>query len=49
MILVNGDMLADLSILTDPARIMMVMKDGAIHSISPALATQAQPALEAAE
>ena len=33
LILVKGDVLADLSILTDPARMMCVMKDGAIHSI----------------
>jgi imidazolonepropionase-like amidohydrolase len=37
LILVNGDVLADVSILTDPARIAMVMKDGGIHSLSPAL------------
>ena len=48
LILVNGDVLADVSILTDPARIALVMKDGAIHSLSPALAAKA-PALEPAE
>jgi imidazolonepropionase-like amidohydrolase len=48
LILVNGDVLANVSILTDPARIMMVMKDGAVHSLSPALAAKA-PALEPAE
>lgn len=37
LILVKGDVLADLSILTDPARMMCVMKDGAIHSIKPEL------------
>ncbi len=37
LILVNGNVLADVSILTDPSRIAMVMKDGAIHSLSPAL------------
>ena len=38
LILVNGDVLADVSLLTQPTRIAMVMKDGAIHSLSPALA-----------
>lgn len=37
LILVNGDVLADVALLTDPARIMMVMKDGAIHSLSSSL------------
>ena len=32
LILVKGDVLADVTILTDPARIAMVMKDGVIHS-----------------
>ena len=32
LILVNGDVLADVTLLTDPARIALVMKDGAIHS-----------------
>ncbi len=50
LILVDGDVLANTSILTDPARIAMVMKDGAIHSQSPALAaTAGAPALETAE
>jgi imidazolonepropionase-like amidohydrolase len=35
MILVDGDVLADLSILSDNARVVMVMKDGALHK-SPA-------------
>ncbi len=35
MILVDGDVLADLSILSDTARVVMVMKDGALHK-SPA-------------
>ena len=48
LILVNGDVLADVTIVADPARIAMVMKDGALHSISPALAAKA-PALEPAE
>jgi imidazolonepropionase-like amidohydrolase len=48
LILVNGDVLADVSIVADPARIALVMKDGAIHSLSPALAAKT-PALEPAE
>jgi imidazolonepropionase-like amidohydrolase len=47
LILVSGDVLADVTILADPARIAMVMKDGAVHSLSPALAAKA-PALEPA-
>ena len=47
LILVSGDVLADVTILADPARIAMVMKDGGIHSLSPALAAKA-PALEPA-
>ena len=35
MILVDGDVIADISILTDTARIAMIMKDGALHK-SPA-------------
>ncbi len=35
MILVDGDVLAHISILTDPARIAIIMKDGALHK-SPA-------------
>jgi imidazolonepropionase-like amidohydrolase len=50
LILVSGDVLKDLSILADKNNIAMVMKDGVIQSISPALETQAgSPALEAAE
>jgi imidazolonepropionase-like amidohydrolase len=50
LILVDGDVLKDVSILTDKSRIAMVMKDGVIQSISPALEGQAgSPALEAAE
>ena len=52
LILVNGDVLADVSLLTDHGRIALVMKDGAIQRISPTLSnTQSQhsPALEAAE
>lgn len=33
LILVKGDVLADLSILTDPSRMMAVMKDGTFHSL----------------
>ena len=50
LILVNGDVLADVGILTQPGRIAMVMKDGVIQTIAPDLAAkQASPALEAAE
>ena len=50
LILINGDVLKDVSILTDKTRIAMVMKDGVIQSISPALeARSGSPALEAAE
>ena len=37
MILVDGDPLQDLSIMQDKARLVMIMKDGAIHSIAPSL------------
>lgn len=50
LILVDGDVLADVTVLTQPGRIAMVMKDGAIQSISPALEARAPaPALEPAE
>jgi hypothetical protein len=49
LILVNGDVLADVSILTDRERIMLVMKDGAVQRVSPALRQSSpSPALEAA-
>lgn len=54
LILVKGNVLEDVSILTEPGRIALVMKDGVIQSSSPALlpalaqATRS-PALEAAE
>ncbi len=32
LVLVDGDVLANVDLLTDPARISLVMKDGAIHS-----------------
>jgi imidazolonepropionase-like amidohydrolase len=32
LILVDGDVIADISILTDTARITLVMKDGVIQS-----------------
>ncbi len=41
LILIDGDVLADTSILADPARLVMVMKDGKVHSQSPALTAQA--------
>ncbi len=37
MVLVDGNPLDDLSILMDQQRLLMVMKDGAIHSLSPNL------------
>jgi imidazolonepropionase-like amidohydrolase len=40
LILVDGDPLADLSLLADPARLALVMKDGKVHSQSPARAVQ---------
>jgi imidazolonepropionase-like amidohydrolase len=50
LILVNGDVLADVSILTDHGRIALVMKDGAIQRAAPALKlSNPFPALEAAE
>ena len=50
LILVNGDVLADVSLLAGPDNVAMVMKDGVIETISPALeAKAAPPALEAAE
>jgi imidazolonepropionase-like amidohydrolase len=50
LILVNGDVLADVSILTDHGRIALVMKDGQVQRISPALRhSHPSPALEAAE
>lgn len=50
LILVDGDPLADISVLSGPEKIALVMKDGAIQKITPALATkQHAPALEAAE
>lgn len=50
LILVNGDVLADVRILAGPDNVAMVMKDGAIQKISPELTNkQTAPALEAAE
>jgi len=50
LILVNGDVLADVSTLYDRSNIAMVMKDGAIQTISPALSAKSgSPALAAAE
>lgn len=37
MLLVDGDPLRDLSILTDKQRLALIMKDGAIHTLAPAL------------
>lgn len=41
MLLVDGDPWADVTILQDKARLAMVMKDGAIHSIAPSLCVAA--------
>jgi imidazolonepropionase-like amidohydrolase len=50
LILVNGDVLADVNLLAGPDNIAMVMKDGVVQTISPALEAKAgSPALEAAE
>lgn len=50
LILVKGNVLADVSILTDHGRIALVMKDGAIQRVSPTLGqSNHSPALEAAE
>jgi len=50
LILVNGNVLEDVSILSGPENVAMVMKDGVIETISPALtANENSPALEAAE
>jgi imidazolonepropionase-like amidohydrolase len=50
LILVDGDVLADVSLLTDRDRILLVMKDGAVQRASPALRQSTpSPALEAAE
>lgn len=37
MLLVDGDPLQDLSILTDKHRLAMIMKDGELHSLAPTL------------
>jgi len=44
MLLVDGDPLADVTILEDQNRLAMVMKDGAIHRIAPGLIDCATPA-----
>jgi imidazolonepropionase-like amidohydrolase len=50
LILVNGDVLSDVSLLDGPANIAMVMKDGVIQTISPELGNKTgAPVLEAAE
>ena len=50
LILVRGDVLADVSLLSGPQNIAMVMKDGVIQTIAPDLATNPDTrALEAAE
>ena len=42
LLLVDGDPLEDLAILTDKDRLALVMKDGAIHSRSPMLTIDCQ-------
>ena len=37
MLLVDGDPLKDLSILTDKTRLAMIMKDGETHTLSASL------------
>lgn len=50
LILVNGDVLKDVSLLGDATHVDLVMKDGAIQKIAPALSQSLpSPALEAAE
>ncbi|MCJ2179512.1 metal-dependent hydrolase family protein [Novosphingobium album (ex Hu et al. 2023)] len=50
LILVEGNPLTDLSVLSGPEKVALVMKDGAIQKKSPALAAkQNTPALEPAE
>lgn len=50
LILVDGDPIADISILSGPDKVAFVMKDGGVQKISPELAArQGAPALEAAE
>jgi imidazolonepropionase-like amidohydrolase len=50
LILVDGDVLADVSILTDRERIVLVMKDGQVQRAAPSLKQSTpSPALEAAE
>jgi imidazolonepropionase-like amidohydrolase len=48
LVLVDGDVLKDVSILTDHARLAMIMKDGAFHKLDPQLqASPAKPAVAA--
>lgn len=50
LILIDGDPIADISILAGPEKVAFVMKDGVVQKISPALATHTSaPTLEAAE
>jgi imidazolonepropionase-like amidohydrolase len=50
LVLVSGDVLADVSILTDRERIVLVMKDGQVQRAAPSLRQSTpSPALEAAE
>lgn len=52
LVLVDGDVLKDLALLTDHNRLMMIMKDGAFHKLAPQLQAisrdgAAQPAVAA--
>ncbi len=42
MLLVDGNPVEDIAILTDHSRLSLIMKDGAIHKIAPELATNQQ-------
>jgi imidazolonepropionase-like amidohydrolase len=44
LLLVDGDPLKDIAVLTDHARLAMIMKDGACHKLDPALEKQLAPA-----
>jgi imidazolonepropionase-like amidohydrolase len=44
LVLVEGDVLADLSLLLKPERLVMIMKDGQFHKLEPALEKQLAPA-----
>ena len=41
MLLVDGDPLKDLTVLTDKSRLALIMKDGEIHSLAASLRSAA--------